>query len=149
MPKGTAKVVLTLAVFAAVAVILLNPIITTVNANTGTQSITNESVTADFNEKIELTGYDIDPNSETVWGYNETSGNYEQASADAYTLYEQQGAITFNNSSTTLIDSGETVKVSYDYQASSELTSLILGFIPVMVGVLIFVPIATRVQEMM
>lgn len=147
MPTRAAKVVLTLAVFTAVAVIMLNPIISTVNGHTGTQTVTNETVQADFNENIDLQGYNVVDGSETVWGYNQTSGSYEQATASDYTIHNEPGTISFNN--TSLIDSGENVKVTYDYQATGETSALVLGFIPVGVGLFIFYAIASKVQGMM
>lgn len=127
---------------------MLGPVVEVTGSYTGTQTVTNETVTADYNNSVDLQGYDIASGSETVWGYNETADSYEEAtSPDDYSLEEGPGEITFNESST-LIDDGEDVKVTYDYQATDELTALVLGFIPVMLGVLIFVPIAMRVGGM-
>lgn len=130
-----------LAIFAAVGVILLSPVITVVDGNTGTQSVENETVAVDFNKSVDLKGYQIDPGSETVYGYNETSGSYEQAASSDYTLHEDSGEIEFNSSST-LFDEGEEAKVSYTYEASDATTSLVVGFIPVGVALYIFVNVA-------
>ena len=149
MANRTAQIVVGLAVFAAVGVIMIGPVDSVVQNNTGTVSITNETVHANFNESVDLKGYDIDPGSETVWALNDSSGSYEQVTASGdYTLHEATGAISFNESSS-LIQSGEEVKVSYDYQASGELASLVIGFIPLGVGLLIFAGIANRVTGLM
>ena len=148
MASGTAKVVLMLSVFAVVGVIMLNPVTTTVNGNTGQQSVTNETHAVDFDEALELRGYDIDPASETVYGYNQTSGSYEVAPDSDYTLADNSGELTLESSSS-LFDEGEDVKVSYDYQASDDLTTLVVGFIPLGVGLMIFVGIASRVEGML
>lgn len=146
MASRAAQVVLALAVFSAVGVIMLGPVASVVDANTGTQTITNETVVADYNQSIDLQGYDIDSASETVWGLNDSSGNYEQASSPGdYTLDEGSGEVSFNSSST-LIQEGEEVKVSYTYQAAGPLASLVIGFITLGLGLLIFVGIANRVQ---
>lgn len=148
MPTQTAKTVLALGVFAAVAVILLNPIISTVNGHTGVQSIENETVAAQFDESVDLQGYDIDNSSETVWAYNDTSGSYEQATEGTdYKLNPGPGTIELYN--TSLVDSGEDVKVSYDYQATGDLAALVLGFLPIGVALFIFVNISNAVQRVM
>lgn len=144
----TARTVLLLAVFAAIGVIMLGPIVDTVNGNTGTQSVTNETVTADYNNSFDLTGYQIDASSVTVYGYNDTSSSYETAPSGDYSVNTGPGTIEFNNSST-LIQDGEDVKVTYDYQSTNETTTLVLGFLPVGVGVLIFAVVAQRVQGVM
>lgn len=142
---GVAAMVLGLAIFAAVGVILLGPVAGVVDQNTGSQTVTNETVYADYNESVDLRGYNIDENSETVWGYNDTSGAYEQAvSGTDYTMDYGAGEVDFDSSSS-LIDDNEEVKVSYDYQASNTLTTLVIGFIPLAIGLLIFVGIANRV----
>jgi len=147
MASQSAKVVLTLAVFAAVGVLMISPVSTTVNENTGAQSVVNETHAVDFANVIDLSGYDVDPGSETVYGYNETASAYEVAPAGDYTLTDSSGELELSSSST-LFDEGEDVKVSYDYQASDELTALVAGFIPLGLGLLIFVGIARRVEAM-
>lgn len=148
-PNRTASVVLALAVFAAVGVILLGPVAGVVADNTGVQEVTNETVNADYDQSVDLRGYDIDENSETVWRLNNTSGDYEEATSGTdYEMNYDAGTIEFNDSST-LIDDGEEVKVSYDYRAADQLTTLIVGFIPLAVGLLIFVGVAKRTTEML
>lgn len=125
---------------------MLGPVVEVTGSYTGTQTVVNETVTADYDDPVDLRGYDIVSGSETVWGYNGTD-YVEATSPDDYSIDEGPGELTFNESST-LIDDGEDVKVTYDYQATDELTALVLGFLPVMLGVLIFVPIAMRVGGM-
>lgn len=149
MPTRTAQVVLALAIFATVGVIMIGPVVGVVNQNTGDTSITNETVTADYNETADLQGYNIDPATETVYGLNDTSGQYEVASEPGdYTLLEDPGELEFNSSST-LIQEGEQVKVSYTYQASDDLTTLVIGFVPLAIGLLIFVVVAQRAGSML
>ena len=137
-----------LAVFAAVGVIMLSPVNTTVQNNTGVQSVVNETHAVDFNETLDLRGYDIDPGSETVYGYNQTSGSYEVVPASDYTLADSTGELDLDRSST-LFDEGEQAKISYDYEASDDLTTLVVGFIPLGVGILVFMGIATHVEGML
>lgn len=147
MPSKTARIVLALGVFAAIGVILLTPVVTAVNSNTGTVSVTDENVTAQTGERVSLSGYDIDPSTTTVEAYNDTSGSWETTTE--YTLYEQPGEIEFDVQNSTLIEDGEQVRVTYDYQATGELTALVAGFIPVGVGLFIFVAISRNIQELM
>lgn len=147
-PRQTASVVLALAIFAAVGVILLGPVAGVVHDNTGTQTVTNETVYANYNHTVDLRGYDIQ-GSATVWGYNDTSSSYEQATSPAdYTLHKGPGTLSFNSSSA-LIQSGEKVKVTYDYKAAGTITSLVIGFIPLAVGLLIFVGVARSVTGLL
>ena len=147
MPSKTGRIVLALGVFAAIGVILLTPVVTAVNSNTGTVSVTDENVTAKTGERVELRGYDIDPSTTTVEAYNDSSGSWETTTE--YTLYEQPGDIQFDVQNSTLIEDGEQVRVTYDYQATGELTALVAGFIPVGVGLFIFVGIARNIEKMM
>jgi hypothetical protein len=139
--------VLALGVFAAIGVIFLAPVVTAVNSNTGTVSVANENVTAQTGERVDLRGYDIDPATVTVEAYNDTSGSWETTTE--YTLYEDPGEIQFDVQNSTLIEDGEQTRVTYDYQATGELTALVAGFVPVGVGLFIFVGIARKVQELM
>jgi len=139
--------VLTLGVFAAIGVIFLAPVVTAVNSNTGTVAVADENVTAQTGERVDLRGYDIDPATVSVEAYNDTSGSWETTTE--YTLYEQPGKIEFDVNNSTLIQDGEQVRVSYEYQATGELTALVAGFVPVGVGLFIFVGIAGKVQELM
>jgi hypothetical protein len=147
MPSNTGRMVLTLGVFAAIGVIILAPVVTAVNANTGTVSVTDETVTAQTDERVELRGYDIDPGTVTVEAYNDSSGSWEPTTE--YTLYEQPGDIQFDVQNATNIEDGEDVRVTYDYQATGELTALVAGFVPVGVGLFIFVAIGRKVEETM
>lgn len=148
MANGTVKLVVAMAVFVTVGVILLNPVISVVDANTGTTSVTNATFNADYNNSYDLQGYDIDQNSETVYGFNDTSGSYEVVTSPGnYSIDYSAGEISINSSST-IIQDGEEVKVSYDYQAAGSLATLVIGFIPLAIGLLIFVRVADPVQRM-
>lgn len=149
MPSRTAALVLSLAIFATVGVILLGPVTGVVAENTGTTSITNETVNADYNQSVDLQGYNVNSGTITVYGFNDTSSSYEVASSPGdYSLNEGEGSLSFNSSST-LIEDGEQVKVTYDYQASDDLTTLVIGFVPLAIGLLIFVGVARQVEGLM
>lgn len=146
---GKAKLVLAFALAAVIGVIFLQPVVGAVNDNTGSQDVTNETVTAQVGTYVDLGGYDIDENSETVYGYNDSSGSYEVASEGTdYEIAYGNGSIKALNGSS-LIDDGEDVKVSYTYQASGTLATTVIGFIPVMLGTLVLVVVARGVEKEM
>lgn len=128
MAKSTQKLI---AVILAVTVgaIFLAPVATTVAESTGTQSVTNESVTASTSEYVQVDGYHLVDGSVTVYGYNQTSDSFELAAEGTdYDVNLEPGEIKANSSST-LIDDGEEIKVSYDYEATDGTTTLVAGFI--------------------
>lgn len=146
---GKSGMVVLFVVAAIIGVIFLGPVSDAAAENTGVQTVTNETVTAQSGEFVELGGYDIDENSETVYGYNDTSGSYEEAvEGTDYEMDYNGGEFKALNGSS-LIDDGEDAKVSYDYQASNAMTTTVVGFIPVMLGTLIFAKLAMGVNKEM
>jgi len=147
--KGKSTVVIGFVLAAVIGVIFLGPVANAADTNTGTQTVTNETVAAQTDEYVDLGGYNIVDGSETVYGYNDTSASYEVASAGSdYDLKNGPGEIKANSSSS-LIEDGEDIKVSYDYEASSDITATVVGFIPVMLGTLVFAKIAMGVNRQM
>lgn len=145
--NNPAKLVVAVVVALVVGMLFLQPVITAAESNTGAQTVTNESVTADTGAYVALDGYNIDESSETVWGYNDSSGSYEQAvKGTDYAIDYDGGDLKALNGSG-LIQDGENLKVSYDYQASGQTTSLVAGFVPVMFVLLLFVTVAMRVTD--
>lgn len=146
MASRAARVTLAMAVFVAVGMVFLGPVNAAVSDNTGTQSVTNETVEVSFGDYTDLGGYDVDQSSVTVYGYNESAGNYEVATEGTdYEFRYAGGAIKALNS--TLVDSGEQLQVTYDYQASGALATTVITFIPVVFGVLLFVGVAQRTTD--
>lgn len=149
MARNTTKLVVAVTVAVVVGMMFLQPVITSVNDNTGSQTVTNETVNADVGAYVDLGGFNIDSGSETVWGLNDTSGNYEQATAGTdYEIDNGGGELKVLNSSS-LIQDGEEVKVSYDYQASGQTTALLAGFVPIMLVLLLFVITAMKVTDIL
>lgn len=130
-----------------IAATLIAPIVTSVNDNTGTVSVTNESVTADVGNYVDLDGWDIDSGSETVYYDNNSDGNYDTAAASDYTLNESEGTIRADSGGS--IDDGAAMLVSYDYQATSGTTTTVVDLIPMFLGLLIMGVLAFRIQRMM
>lgn len=141
--------VLVAVVLAVTTGMIFFPVVTdAVSTSTGTQTVTNETVTAETGEYVDLSGYSLEDGTVTVYGYNDTSDSYETASEGSdYEVKLDSGELKALDGST-LIDDGEEVQVSYDYQATDDMTTMVIGFVPVMIGLLLFVVLAQRVQRM-
>lgn len=135
------------AIAVAIAAILLNPVVTAVQDETGVQTVTNETVTVQNDTYTDLEGYNLENGSVTVYGYNDTSGNYEQATEGTdYEINLEPGEIKAANGSS-LIEDGEDVKVTYDYAATSGMTTTIIGYGPVFLGLLLLTTVGMKVQN--
>lgn len=130
------------AIAVAIAAILLSPTITAVQDNTGEQTI-NESVTADVGNWTQLEGYQIVEDSETIEGENGT----EYSAGDDYEMTHKNGSIKALDGGT--ISDGETLNATYDYEATSGMTTTVIGYGPLFLGLLLLVTLAAKVQEMM
>jgi len=149
MVSGKASVVIGFALAAVIGLIFLGPIVGAVNDNTGAQTVTNESVTANTGQFVDLGGFDLVDGSETVYGLNDTSGNYEVATAGSdYEMDNLDGEVKALSGSS-LIEDGEAMKVTYDYTASGSVTSTVVGFIPVMIATLLLFVISQGVIKEM
>jgi len=132
-----------------IAVVLLGPFVSTISENSGTQAVTNESVTATTGEYVDVDGYDVDGSTVVVYGYNDSSGSFEQAvEGTDYEFNDGPGEVKALNGST-LIDDGEEIKVTYDYAATSGTVTTILDLLPLLVGVLILGTVGKYVQDEM
>jgi len=148
MPKN-GTVVLGLALSAIVAMVFFPAVVDAVDTSTGTQSVTNETFAADPGTYYDLGGYELDETSVTVYGYSDSSSSYEVATQGSdYEVAAQNGSVKVLSGST-LIEDSEEVKVTYDYQATGTTTTLLAGFIPVMVAVLVFSRLAMGSSKML
>ncbi|QLD84620.1 hypothetical protein HWV23_02745 [Natronomonas halophila] len=131
-----------------IAAVLFSPIATTIGDNTGTQAVDNETVTASHGEYVDLRGYDIQTDSETVYYTNDTSGEWEEATPGTdYEMDYPPGSIQTLSSGS--IDDGEEIRVSYDYQATDGTTTTVITMVPMFVGLLILGTLAARVIDEM
>ena len=144
---NTSKIV-ALMIGVLIASVLFLPLFDTVNANSGVQTVNNSTVTVQNDTYTDLSGYEVDRSTVVVYGYNETSGNYVQATSDDYDLNPTPGEIKANNSST-LIQDGEEIKVTYDYAATSPLTTTVVTLVPLFAAVAIVAVLGIRIQGMM
>ena len=137
---ASAKSMVAVFIAVAIAAILLGPTITAVQDNTGTQTI-NESVTADVGNWTQLEGYQIVENSETI---NNSSGTTLAEGSDYEIAYENGSIKAYDTASVT---DGETLNATYDYEATSGMTTTVIGYGPLFLGLLLLVTIASKVQE--
>lgn len=129
-----------------VAAVLLNPIAGVVNDNSGDQDVVNESVTAQHDEYVDLDGYDVETDSETVYFQNGTAGTWEEATKGTdYEMNYTAGSVQALSSGE--IEDGEELKVSYTYAATDGTTTTVVSMVPLFVALLILGVIASRVQD--
>lgn len=148
MPRGNSgKVAVAFALAAVVGIVAFQPLLGAVNQNSGSQDITNETITASSGEYVPLSGYDIFEDSEIVRVYNESSDSYEQvAEGSDYEMRYGAGSLKALESSSS-ISTGDTLKVSYRYQASDGFTETIIGYIPVVFAVVLLFVVFRGVKE--
>lgn len=118
---------------------MLGPLITSVDDNSGTQNVVNESVTADINNPVELQGYDL-TGTQTVY---DSTGTLVPSSN--YTIDATAG--TINVTSTTYVSDGEEISVTYDYIAASSSASTILDLLPAILAVLALAVVGWYVER--
>jgi hypothetical protein len=136
------KLVLGIALAVVLGIVFLQPVLTAVDTSTGTQTET-ENVTAEFGSYSDLAGYELVDGSVTV---TNASGTTLTEGTD-YELRLGQGSVKALD--TASVSAGETLTVSYDYQATGSMTSTVIGFVPVMFGVLLLVVTSRGMQRRM
>lgn len=132
---ATPKQVISAVVAGIILVSMFSPITNVVGSNTGTQSVANESVTADVGNYTDLDGYQLKDGTVNVTDDNGTT--YTEGT-DYEIDYDAGKLKPLENGS---IADGDTLSVSYDYQAADNTTSTIAGLIPLiltLVGVMLF-----------
>lgn len=130
----SAKSIIGVVVAAVILVSMFTPLTNVIAGSTGTQNVANESVTADVGNYTNLKGYDLKEGSVTVTGNGTT---YSEGTD--YEIDYKAGELKALSSGS--IADGETLDVSYDYQAADNTTSTITGLIPLvmaLVGVMMF-----------
>lgn len=129
-----------------IAATLLVPISDVVSSGTGQQTVTNTTVTADVgNYSEDLEGYDVDETSETVVWYNSTSGSNETLTEGTDYEFDYQDA-RVKPLATGPVSDGDTLYVSYDWQATDSTVSTIAGLVPLFVALLILVKLTDKVR---
>jgi len=146
MIQGKAALVVGFSLAAVFGLIFLQPVVGAVNDNTGQQTVTDETVTADLDSYVDLGGFDVDEGSVVVESYNDTSESYETVSSSDYVVRYPAGELQIN-SSASIVQDGESVRVSYQYQATDGAATTVVGFIPVILATLVLFTVAQGVQR--
>lgn len=123
----------------AIAATLITPFVGAISGNTGVVD-TTDNVTAQVGEYQEVDGYEID--AET---FSASQGGTSLASGTDYELNETAGTVKFLSSGS--VTDGDTVDLSYEYQATDGTTSTITDLLPLFVGLLVLVTIAAGVTS--
>jgi hypothetical protein len=128
-----------------IAATLFTPISDTVTGNTGVQTVENGTVTASNSSYVELNGYNIQKDSETVEWYNSTSSSYETVDEGTdYDMAYENGSIIALDGGT--ISDGDELRVSYDYKATDDSTTTVVTLVPMFVALLMLGVLASKVQ---
>jgi len=122
----------------AIAATLVAPFTGAIAGNTGVVS-TNETVSASVGDYQDLEGYEIDG---ATFSAEDSSGTALSEGTD-YELNETAGTIKFLSGGS--VSAGDSVKASYDYQATDGTTDTITGLLPLFVGLLVLVTLAAGV----
>jgi hypothetical protein len=125
----------------AIAATLVTPFVGAISGSTGVVA-TTDNVTADPGTYQEIDGYEIDSATFTA----EQSGTTLSEGTD-YNLNETAGTIEFIDS--TNVDPGDTVDLSYEYQATDGTTTTITDLLPLFVALLVLVTLAAGVMRRM
>lgn len=126
-----------------IAAVFLTPLSTVVATSTGVVGVGNESVTIHTDEYSDLDGYDV-TNNYTV----ELEDGTELTEGTDYEINRTEGSITAVSGSATVSD-GDTVLVTYEYNATDSTTGTIAGLVPMFAALLILGIAAAKMREMM
>ena len=133
---------------ATIAGVLFIPFNTAVSNNSGTITVDNETAFASANESVELDGYTLVQDSETVERYNETSGSWEQTTRGTdYEIDYEAGTISILDGGA--INDGDELQVSYEYEATSESTTTVVRLLPLLLALLILGVLAGPIMKEM
>jgi hypothetical protein len=123
---------------------MFNPIASTVAGNTGTQSISDESLSADLDTYQELEGYNLVDGSVTV-EYDNGTGYQTATEGTDYDLALENGTVKPLSSGS--IDQGDPLRVTYDYQVTDGTTTTIVRLIPLFTALMVLGLFAFKVQQ--
>lgn len=141
----SAKGVVAVAIAIAIAAIFILPVADVVNSHTGTQSVDNESVTADLDTWVDLQQVNLVEDSETVLWLNATSDSWEELADADYDIRYGQGQL--NVSSGGDVSNGDDLRVSYDYEATGDTTATVIGFLPLLLAVMIIAVVGDYISK--
>lgn len=140
--------VIAITIALVLGVSMIGALVSMVASNSGTVSITNESVTssATLGQTYDLDGYDVVSGSETVY-YDNGSGFLAATGGGVdYTLHKANGSITVASGGS--IASGATVKASYQYKATSKSAGTVIDLLSLFLALVLLVAVAGPVQDL-
>jgi hypothetical protein len=128
-----------------IVVTVFSPFSVIVNDNSGTTTVSDETLTADVGNFSDLRGYNIDSGSLSVERYNTTSDSYESVAGSDYELEADAGRLKPLASGA--IEDGDELRVDYDYRVTDGTTTTIVEILPTIVVLTILGLIGLRLQE--
>lgn len=133
---------------ATIAGVLFIPFNAAVSGNSGTITVDNETVSASVDESVELDGYNIVQDSETIERYNETSDSWdEMVRGTDYEMNNEPGSIDVLDGGS--IEDGDELRASYEYEATDTMTTTVVGLLPLFLALLILGSLAGPIMEEM
>lgn len=145
---ASARELATVLVALTIAATLLAPITAAVTDGTGTQSVENETITAETDTYQQVNGYQVDDSTLVVEWYNETSGSYENLTEGTdYEFNYSAGSIQPLSSGD--VSDGDELRLTYDYQATDSTTTTVAALIPLFVSLLIIGVLAGKITGML
>lgn len=129
-----------------IGAIFFVPVVDVLDSSTGEVEIENETVTTNtsFDQTYELRGDNVTAGSETIEVNDGGTWTTLTAGTD-YALNEGEGTIQFQDG--TALSSGDEVRASYAYQATSGIVTSIANLLPLFLALLLLVPLANKVQQ--
>lgn len=132
-----------LMVAATIVMSMFAPIAGLVAGVQGTQSVANEQVTAANDDYVDLDGWDVHEDSETV-EFKDGSGSWVTATEGTdYEMAYGNGSVKAVSSGA--IDDGDTLRVSYDYRATEGTTAMVIGLVPLFLGLMVLGTFANKI----
>lgn len=135
----------TIFIAVTIAAVFLTPLNTVTTGSTGVQTVNNTTVTADVGNYSSLPKYDVQSGTEEVVWYNSTSGSNETLVEGTDYEFDNENARIRPLSGGSVSD-GDTLYVSYDYQATSGTVATIGRLVPLFVALLILVTLTQKID---
>lgn len=149
MPTTRSRAIIVVVIAVTIGALLFQPLAGAVADNTGEDTATNETFSADVDaDWIDLSWYNIIENSETVEVYNDTDGSWTVVTDTEYEMDYDGGAISLDNTSAAYAD-GDDMRASYDFERTSGMTTQVATLAPLFLALLLLVVLASRAMELM
>lgn len=145
---GGSGELIALTIALVIAVTMISVLIPVVADNSGTVTVTNETVTESlaYNTTYELEGFDLVAGSETVYVENGSAGSYETLAASAYTLDDSTAEINFTSAESASA-AGDDVLITYDYNATDSTVETILDLFGLLLALIALVALSGPIQR--